>query len=151
MLALGYAPTKHTVKFTAKTELPDHHGRAPGTAHRSQPAGRRSGPLRSSGSGALTEFTRGSGATEAPDKFEKLKIASATADLNLPETPLEPKFDDKSGKRRVTGPIEYAIDGKDETAWGIDAGPGPAQPGAQGRLRAGQAGRTRRHRRSISI
>ena len=31
---------------------------------------------------------------------------------------------DKSGKRRVTGPIEYAIDGKDETAWGIDAGPG---------------------------
>jgi len=24
----------------------------------------------------------------------------------------------------VTGPVEYAIDGKDETAWGIDAGPG---------------------------
>ncbi len=36
----------------------------------------------------------------------------------------EPKFDDKSGKRRVTGPVEFAIDGKDETAWGIDAGPG---------------------------
>src|SRR5205814_10244376 len=40
------------------------------------------------------------------------------------ETRLDPKFDDKSGKRRVTGPIEFAIDGKDETAWGIDAGPG---------------------------
>ena len=25
---------------------------------------------------------------------------------------------------RVTGPVEFAIDGKDETAWGIDAGPG---------------------------
>src|SRR5262249_24110164 len=37
---------------------------------------------------------------------------------------LEPTFDDKSGKRRVTGPIGFAIDGKNETAWGIDAGPG---------------------------
>ena len=37
---------------------------------------------------------------------------------------LEPIFDDKSKTRRVTGPIAYAIDGKDETAWGIDAGPG---------------------------
>jgi hypothetical protein len=33
-------------------------------------------------------------------------------------------FNDKTKKVRVTGPIEYAIDGKDETAWGIDAGPG---------------------------
>src|SRR5207249_9641568 len=33
-------------------------------------------------------------------------------------------YDDKSGKRRVTGPVEYAIDGKDETAWGTEADPG---------------------------
>ena len=33
-------------------------------------------------------------------------------------------FDDRSGKRRVTGPIEYAIDGNNLTAWGIDIGPG---------------------------
>jgi Protein of unknown function (DUF1549)/Protein of unknown function (DUF1553)/Planctomycete cytochrome C len=122
MLALGYAPTKHTVKFTAKPELsaitavrlelltdPNLPGGGPGRSIR--------------GSGALTEFTL-EGATDVPDKFEKLKIASATADLNMPETPLEPKFDDKSGKRRVTGPIDYAIDGKDETAWTLDAGPG---------------------------
>ena len=115
MLALGYAPTKHTVKFTAKTEL------SAITAVRLElltdpnlPGG---GPGRSiTGSGALTEFTV-EAATDEPSKFEKLKIASATADLNMPETPLEPKFDDKSGKRRVTGPIEFAIDGKDETAW----------------------------------
>jgi hypothetical protein len=37
---------------------------------------------------------------------------------------LEPIFDDKSGRRRVTGPISYAIDRKGETAWGIDAGAG---------------------------
>jgi hypothetical protein len=60
---------------------------------------------------------------DAPEKSAKVKIAHATADLN-PETPLEPMFFDKSNKKRVTGPIEYAIDGKDETAWGIDAGPG---------------------------
>ena len=61
---------------------------------------------------------------DAPDKITKVKIAKATADVNPAEARLEPIFDDKSGKRRVTGPIEYAIDGKDETAWGIDAGPG---------------------------
>ena len=37
--------------------------------------------------------------------------------------PLDPIFNDKSGKY-VTGPAEFAIDGKEETAWGIDAGPG---------------------------
>src|SRR5207244_1953495 len=31
---------------------------------------------------------------------------------------------DRSKKKRVTGPIAFAIDGKDDTAWGIDAGPG---------------------------
>ncbi len=122
MLALGYAPTKHTVKFTTASEL------SPITAVRLElltdpnlPGG---GPGRSiRGSGALTEFTV-EAATGEPSKFEKLKIASATADLNRPETTLEPKFDDKSGKRRVTGPIDFAIDGKDETAWTLDAGPG---------------------------
>ena len=38
-------------------------------------------------------------------------------------------------KKRVTGPVDFAIDGKDETAWGIDAGPGPPQRAAQGGLR----------------
>src|SRR5262249_54062629 len=33
-------------------------------------------------------------------------------------------FDDRSKRKRVTGPIALAIDGKDETAWGIDVGPG---------------------------
>ena len=33
-------------------------------------------------------------------------------------------YDDRSAKKRVTGPIAFAIDGKNETAWGIDVGPG---------------------------
>ncbi|MGH9833061.1 MAG: DUF1553 domain-containing protein, partial [Blastocatellia bacterium] len=53
-----------------------------------------------------------------------IKLARATADINPPERELEAIFDDQSGKRRITGPIEFAIDGKDDTAWSIDAGPG---------------------------
>jgi hypothetical protein len=123
MLAQGYAPTKHTVEFTALTDVPRIAAvRLELLTDPNLPNG---GPGRSiKGTGALTEFQVDAAPAETPDKFTRLKIVKATADINLPETPLEPKFDDKSGKRRATGPIEFAIDGKDETAWGIDAGPG---------------------------
>src|SRR5205085_278797 len=32
--------------------------------------------------------------------------------------------DNQSGAKRIYGPVEYAIDGNGDTAWGIDAGPG---------------------------
>src|SRR2546430_5700141 len=122
-LAQGYAPTKHRVKLTVKTDVQNI------TAFRLEllndpnlPLG---GPGRSTkGTCALTEFEVESAPASAPDKVTKIKFAKATADVNPPETVLAPIFDDKSGKRRVTGPVEFAIDGKDETAWGIDAGPG---------------------------
>ena len=85
------------------------------------------GPGRSiKGTGALTEFEVEALPADAPKdaKPVKVKIAKATADINLPETPLEAMFYDKTNKKRVTGPIDFAIDGKDETSWGIDAGPG---------------------------
>jgi hypothetical protein len=83
------------------------------------------GPGRSlKGTCALTEFEVERAPAGEPAKVEKVKIAKASADINPPEAPLEPIFDDKSGKKRVTGPVDYAIDGKEETAWGIDAGPG---------------------------
>ncbi|PYU95147.1 MAG: hypothetical protein DMG25_05140 [Acidobacteria bacterium] len=122
-LAQGYAPTKHRVKLTVKTDVPSI------TAFRLEllndpnlPLG---GPGRSTkGTCALTEFEVESAPANAPDKVTKIKFAKATADVNPPETVLAPIFDDKSGKRRVTGQAEFAIDGKDETAWGIDVGPG---------------------------
>src|SRR5262249_19285149 len=123
MLAQGYAPTKHTVKFIAKTNAPRI------TALRlellTDPNLPNGGPGRSiKGTGALTEFEVEAAAATNPEHFTKVRIARATADVNPPETPLDPIFDDKSGRRRVTGSIEFAIDGQDETAWGIDAGPG---------------------------
>lgn len=120
MLAAGYAPTKHSVKLTIKTDLPKVSAfRLELLNNPDLPLG---GPGRSiKGTGALTEF-------EVEVDKKKLKIARATADINLPEAPIDSIYRDKdelAGKKtpRVTGPIEYAIDGKPETAWGIDAGP----------------------------
>ncbi len=122
ILAQGYAPTKHRYKLTVRTDL------KPITALRLEllndpnlPLG---GPGRSiKGTAALTEFEVEAAPADAPGKVKKVKFAKATADLSLPEAPLEAIYDDKSGKPRVTGPASFAIDGKDLTAWGIDAGP----------------------------
>jgi len=122
-LAQGYAPTKHRVKMSVKVEQREI------TAFRlellTDPNLPMGGPGRSSkGTGALTEFEVEAAPANDPKKIAKVKIVRATADYDQPERELEPIYDDKSKRRRVTGPIEFAIDGKDETAWGIDAGPG---------------------------
>ena len=115
LLAQGYAPTKHRVKLTVKTAVNNI------TAFRlellNDPNLPLNGPGRSiQGIGALTEFEVEAGDTKVP-------IARASADLNLPEAPLAPMFHDKTNKPRVTGPIAFAIDGNELTAWGTDAGP----------------------------
>lgn len=122
-LAQGYAPTKHRVQMTVKTDVKEI------TAFRLEllndpnlPLG---GPGRSiKGTGALTEFAVEAAPADDPKKTKKIKFVKATADVNPPETPLDPIYDDKSKKRRVTGSVTFAIDGKDDTAWGIDVGPG---------------------------
>ncbi len=123
LLAQGYAPTKHRVKITARTEAKDITAfRVELLTHPDLPRG---GPGRSlKGVGALTEFQVDAAPADAPDKVEHIKLVQATADIELPETPLDAIHDDRSGRRRVTGPVAFALDGKDETAWGIDAGPG---------------------------
>ncbi|HEX6987199.1 MAG TPA: PSD1 and planctomycete cytochrome C domain-containing protein [Planctomycetaceae bacterium] len=123
ILAAGYAPTKHTTEFTVTTDLPEV------TAVRlellNDPNLPRGGPGRSIyGLMALTEFRVVAGPADGSAAPQEVKIASVTADANPAEKPLEPIFDDRSGKTRVTGPASYAIDGKDETAWGIDVGNG---------------------------
>jgi len=122
-LAQGYAPTKHRVKMTIKTEVQNI------TAFRlellTDPNLPMGGPGRSiKGTGALTEFEVQAAPASDPEKAAPIKISNATADINLPERELEAMFFDKTNRRRVTGPIEYAIDSKEETAWGFDAGPG---------------------------
>ena len=122
-LALGYAPTKHTAKFWVTNDLQNISAfRLELLPDPNLPC---NGPGRSfKGTCALTEFkVEAIDATHPTNKIT-VKFARATADFDQPETPLEPNFEDKSGRKRVTGPVEFAIDDKDETAWGIDAGPG---------------------------
>ena len=123
ILAQGYAPTKHVTEFTVKVDQPEI------TAVRlellNDPNLPRNGPGRSIyGLCALTEFQLVAAPADQPDKKQEIEIVAATADVNPDEQELDPIFDDRSKKRRVTGPIEYAIDRKDETAWGVDIGGG---------------------------
>ncbi len=122
-LAQSYAPTKHTGRMRVKTDVQNI------TAFRLEqlndanlPLG---GPGRSIyGTSALTEFKVQAAPADKNGKAEWVKFVKATADVNPPETPLASIYDDKSGKKRVTGPVSYAIDGNNDTAWGIDVGPG---------------------------
>jgi hypothetical protein len=126
VLAQGYAPTKFTQEFQAKTDLTGI------TAFRLEllpdanlPAG---GPGRSiHGTCALSNFavdaTPADG-SEKKGKPTKIKFVEATSDYDQPERPLEPTFDDRTNVKRITGPAKFAIDDNPNTAWGIDAGPG---------------------------
>ncbi len=122
-LAQGYAPTKHRVHFEITTEAREI------TAFQlellTDPNLPRGGPGRSiEGTGALSEFEVEWAPADAPTKKQRVKWKQATADVAMPVTPLKAIYDDKSNKKRLLGPIAFAIDGKDETAWGIDLDPG---------------------------
>jgi len=130
-LALGYAPTRHRVKMTVKTEARDI--KAFRLELLTDPNLPRGGPGRSSkGTCALTEFDVEAAPVNDPKKITKVKFSRATADINLPVTTFETlpsdddknKKDNKGPKHLSSGPIDFAIDGNDDTAWSIDAGPG---------------------------
>ncbi len=121
--AASYAPTQWTAHFKGTNNLPSIGAfQLEQLTDPDLPSG---GPGRSvKGMSALSEFMVD--AEDASNHTNKIKVkfVKATADFANAEKDLEPEFDNRSGKKRVYGPIEYAIDGKDDTAWGIDAGPG---------------------------
>jgi hypothetical protein len=85
----------------------------------------RGGPGRSiEGTCALTEFRLEAAPADGSGKMEEIKLSGASADVNPPEKPLDAIYHDKTDKKRVTGPIEYALDKNNETAWTTDLGPG---------------------------
>lgn len=82
------------------------------------------GPGRSlKGIGALSEFTVDLSPLDTTNKT-RLKFSNATADFSMPKSLLTPEHFDKTLSNRVVGPVTYASDGDETTAWGIDAGPG---------------------------
>jgi hypothetical protein len=84
------------------------------------------GPGRSKyGTWAISELVV---TTQAPgsDQWAPLKLTNATADFSETDDRLEEEwkaaFDAK--QKRVRGPVAYLIDGKEDTAWRADRGPG---------------------------
>ncbi len=121
--AASYAPTKWTAHFRGTNSLPFIG--AFQLEQLTDPNLPCNGPGRSiKGMSALSEFRVEAIDAQNPTNKVTVKFVRATADFSNAEKPLEPEFDDRSGKKRVYGPVDFAIDGKDDTAWGIDAGPG---------------------------
>jgi mono/diheme cytochrome c family protein len=123
ILAVGFAPTWHWPKFSAEVKLPKI------TAIRvellTDPNLPHGGPGRSIYGGcALTEFQLEASSLGQSTAPTKVKIASASADVDPPERHVAKMFDNHKNERRVTGPISFAIDGDLKTAWSLDIGPG---------------------------
>ena len=117
VLAEGYAPTKHADGFVLT--LPPGE---PVTAIRlellTDPTLPHGGPGRSViGMFGLTEFTVTVDGKAVP-------VAAATSDADAPVQELAPQYADKTKRKRTLGPVAYAIDGDDKTAWSVDVGPG---------------------------
>ncbi len=123
-LVQGYAPVFHRVKLTTKVDVPDI------SAFRlelmTDPDLPCNGPGRAvNGLGALTEFDAEAAPADDPKAVTKIKFVKATADISPAAAPMPARFQSKrSGVIKMGGPVEFAIDGKADTGWSIDAGPG---------------------------
>ncbi len=124
LLAQGYAPTRSDAVFTTTTDVPSIRSiRLELFTHPNLPAG---GPGRAiDGQIALSEIKVTATSTKDPSKKKQAKFIRATADFANPPQQLTAPYTDAKGKSsgRI-GPVEWAIDGKSDTGWGIDAGPG---------------------------
>lgn len=120
----SYAPTKTTNSFSLAVESPHITAfRLDALQHPQLPRG---GPGRSIyGTGALTEFEVAIAPADEPDKQRDIPLKRAVSDANPSHSRLPAVFRDKNPDQdeRVTGPIEYAIDGDSKTAWSTDVGP----------------------------
>lgn len=126
--AASYAPTFWTLHLQGTNQLQSIGAfRIEQLPDLNLPSG---GPGRSiKGMSALSEFKVEAMDGTQPTNKVSVKLVKATADFENPEKPLEPEFqsesrNQKEGDKRTYGPVAHAIDGKDDTAWGIDAGPG---------------------------
>ena len=124
VLAQGYAPTRFTATFHAADSSEEIRSfRLEVLTDPNLPAG---GPGRAlDGQMALTEFQVTAESLRDPGQRQDVHFVRAVADYSNPPRQLGPPYTDRQGNSSGTiGPVEYAIDGDDRTAWGIDAGPG---------------------------
>ena len=121
--AASYAPTTWAAHFRTTNDLPFIGAfQLEQLTDPNLPCG---GPGRSiKGMAALSEIKVDASDLKNPTNKVEVKFVKATADFSNAEKDLEAEFDNKSGAKRVYGPVNFAIDGNNDTAWGIDAGPG---------------------------
>ena len=124
ILTLGHPSTRGDVFFVFEPDAKGLTGlRLEALTHGDLPFG---GPGRSKyGTWAVSELEA---SVQKPGSkgWEKLKLVDATADFSEPEHKLEDEWAagfDKD-KKRTCGPVAFLIDGKDDTAWRADRGPG---------------------------
>ncbi|QEF97051.1 Planctomycete cytochrome C [Stieleria maiorica] len=115
-LCQSYAPTNFNPQGTGTY----HRNRLTGLrlellTHPNLP---RSGPGRSvDGTWALSELTAEVALSLSPDQTTRVKFNRAVADRSPPVAELKPRYDNKKSQKRVTGGIDFAIDGDETTAW----------------------------------
>lgn len=125
IISESYAPSKASNDFSLTTHVGTITAvRLDALMHPQLPRG---GPGRSvDGTGALSEFKLKIQPTAKDAKAIDIKFVRAVADVNPPRRDLKPRYRIKEASKddRVVGPIEYAIDGDEKTAWTTDLAPG---------------------------
>jgi hypothetical protein len=124
VLTLGFRPSEGDLWVTADTKLAGATGlRLEALTHGDLPF---NGPGRSDqGTFAVSEIVveaKPAGVKDA--KWEPVKLKNATADFEEKEHRLAEFFRKGNDDKRTLGPAGFLVDGKDETAWGSDPGPG---------------------------
>ena len=124
ILTLGFRPSDGELYVTAVTKEKNVTGlRLEALTHGDLPFG---GPGRNQhGTFAVSEVVLEAKPVGVKDaKWETLKFKGATADFEQPEQKLGEHWRKGNNDNRLLGPAKFLVDGKDETAWAADRGPG---------------------------
>src|SRR5262249_16907198 len=124
VMTLGFRPEGGDLNLTTETKLPHVTAlRLDALTHGDLPF---NGPGRSvRGTFAVSEIcVEAQPLDDANAKWEKVKFADATANFAQAEQKLSGPFKRSDDEKRIVGPAKFLIDGKDDTAWGADRGPG---------------------------
>jgi hypothetical protein len=124
ILAQGYAPSRYASKFAVNVDNETLHAiRLELLTDPNLPAG---GPGRGlNGLFALSEIKLVASSLKDPKQTKTVKFVKATADYGNKHRQLTAReHRAKDGTSGFTGPVSYAIDGDNLTAWGADAGAG---------------------------
>jgi hypothetical protein len=124
VMTLGFRPEGGDLTLTATSEMPRITAlRLDALTHGDLQFG---GPGRSvRGTFAVSEVVvEAQPLDDSNAKWEKVAMADATASFAQAEQRLVAPFRRSKDDKRMVGPAKFLVDGKDDTAWGADRGPG---------------------------